>query len=641
MEQTIDKVILDLPKSTHNPKLCVMEQVLMQNLLPLQRTPKHQILPTSTDKEEELWKDRISLMNLMKLCQKEKDISKVQRIHGDVVKHNLIAEDAYVANSLITAYAKCGALEEAREIFEHLLVRDVVSWNALISGYVKNGIGDEALKCFRQMQSAGITPDVVTYICIAKACGIVGSLDIGERIDADVRKQRLLEKDVVLGTALVDMYSKCGSLEKAREVFEKLPEQNVVSWSSLIAAYVQNGLANEALECFRQMQNQGVCPNAVSYVSILKACGIAGSLEIGEDIDTEVNQQGLLQKDGVLGTALVDMYSKCGALKKAQKVFEQLPVRDVVSWNALIAGYAQLGHVNAALGFYNSMRAEDVVPNWVSFIILLNACSHAGLLKEGEKWFDEMRDLYCLSPVLEHYTCMIDLFGRAGHFIKLEILLKSLTSSDHLPLLLAILGACCKWVNVNLGRWAFEQSLVIDENCASAYVCMGDIYAAAGMQREAHGIKVLRVKNKAWMKIEHCSWSDANRKMHSFVVGDGSHPQSMHIYAKLEDLHRRLLHKGYFLHLDKVLSQKTTLDRKKEAMSCGHNVKLAIACALINSSDGMPIDISKNTEICEECHSDIMLISMVEKRKIQVNDAKFIHIFEGGNASKLRVWEIS
>ena len=192
---------------------------------------------------------------------------------------------------------------------------------------------------------------------------------------------------------------------------------------------------------------------------------------------------------------------------------------------------------------------------------------------------------------------------------------------------------------MKLGNWAFEQLVRLDETCSAAYVCMESIYIESGMRTEANEIATKRAENKAWKMPGCCQWNDGNGNIHSFTRADESHPQSSCIYAKLEEIREKLTQGGYSLGQHWV--SEAISDEEEKNVFCGLSEKLAIACALINSSDGMPIDISKNTEICEECHSDIMLISMVEKRKIQVNDAKFIHIFEGGNASKLRVWEIS
>ena len=335
------------------------------------------------------------------------------------------------------------------------------------------------------MHDEGVQPDVVTYVCMLKACGIVGSITLGEDIDAKVRKQGLLQQNVELGNALVDMYCKCGVLQKAQEVFEQMLIKNLVTWNIIITGYAQNGLGDGALQCFKKMQVAGVSPDAITYVSLLKACGSVGSLVIGEKINAEIRNHGLLYNDFFLGTALVDMYSKCGRLEKAREVFEELPVQNVVSWTALIAGYANSGHADVVLRLYRRMTINEcIVPNLITFIILLSACSHAGLVEQGEMLFNEMCFVYGLSPLLEHYTCMVDMFGRAGHFGKAEVLLDKVSHFGHLPLFLTTLGACRKWNNVKLGKWAFEQSLRLDDNCAPIYVCMENIYAAAAKQAE-------------------------------------------------------------------------------------------------------------------------------------------------------------
>ena len=417
--------------------------------------------------------DRSSLLNLIKTFGNEKNTRKVRRIHDDLLKKNVISKDAYIATSLITAYAKCGMLDMACEIFEQIPIRNVVSWNALISGYARNGLGDEALKCFKEMQEdANVCPNGVTFVCTLKACGMVGCIDIGEAIDVEVRKQGLLQKDIMVGTALVDMYCKCGALEKAREVFGLLPVHDIVSWSALIAGYVNNGLTHEALKCFKEMQVARISPDVMSYVFILKACAIQGSLDVGVDIHTEVKKRGLLQKDIVLGNVLVDMYAKCGALERAQEVFQLLPGRNVVSWTAVMAGFAQLGEPTLVLRLLVKMLSEGIMPDSVTFLVLLSVCNHAGLLKEGAQVFDDMCVVYGLTPTLEHYTCVTDLFVRAGHFAKAIYFLEKTSTSDNLPLFLTILAACHKWVNMKIGRCAFVQSVTLDENCSSAYVCM-------------------------------------------------------------------------------------------------------------------------------------------------------------------------
>jgi pentatricopeptide repeat protein len=382
-------------------------------------------------------------------------------------------------------YCKCGALEKAHEVFEGLQERSVVSWNALIAGYVQHARGVAALSCFRRMQDEGISPDSVSFASILKACGSIGALEIGQWIHSQITDQGLLEDDIVLATALVDMYAKCGVLVRAREAFEQLPVRNVVVWSALIAGYVQHGHGDEAMECFRKMQDEGVYPNFVTFISVLKSCGIIGCLEVGESLHVKIKQQGLLENEIVLGNALVDMYAKCGSLKKAQEVFEMIPNQSVVAWNALICGQSQMGRARKVFELFDEMREKGILPDLISFLILLSACSHAGFVEEAQVIFDDMCHVYRLNPELEHMSCMVDLFGRAGRFDKLKGILTKLSNIDYLPLFAALLGACCKWVNVELGKWAFEKLVRLDGQRAASYVCMRNIYEAAGMDAEA------------------------------------------------------------------------------------------------------------------------------------------------------------
>ena len=430
---------------------------------------------------------------ILKSCGASRSLEIGKYIDVEVRKQGLLQKDVMVGNALMSMYSKCGDLVKANEVFKQLPNSNVVSWNALITGYTQHGLGNEALQWFRKMQNECVCPDVVTYICVLKACGIVGSLEVGKDIHVEVRKQGLLQKSVVLGTALVDMYSKCGAFEKAREVFEQLPMSNIVTWNVLITGYTQHGLADEAIKCFTKMKDEGVCPNAVTYISILKACALVGSLQIGERIHAEVRKKGLLQKEVVLGTALVDMYAKCGVLGEAHKAFDMLPVQNVASWTALMTAYAQSGKAGRVLELFTQLISRGITPDLVTILVVLSACNHAGLVDEGQIIFDAIEQWYCLDPSIEHYNCMVDLFSRAGHFDKALDLIEKVPTSNQLRLWLSLLGACCKWVNVELGRWAFIRSVSLDEDCDAAYVYMGNIYAAAGMQKEADEIEVCRV----------------------------------------------------------------------------------------------------------------------------------------------------
>ena len=288
-----------------------------------------------------------------------------------------------------------------------------------------------------------------------------------------------LENHPSIGNYLVPMLADAGNVCDAHKVFHNLDFPNEYSWNSLITCFIKYGDPQKAFILYQKMCISSVKPTAYTFVALLKACTALKDLEGGQTIHAQIDRNVSLKADDFISSALINMYVKCGSIGKAEEVFENVLVRNVVSWNALISGYAQLGQANSVLNLYKRMRTEGIMPNSVTFIVLLTACSHAGLIKEGEKLFDDMCAHYFLSPTLEHYTCMIDLFGRAGDFDKMKALLDKMPSCDHIPLYLSILGACSKWRNVKFGLWAFKQVIGLDGNCAAAYMYMESIYTGS------------------------------------------------------------------------------------------------------------------------------------------------------------------
>jgi pentatricopeptide repeat protein len=355
-------------------------------------------------------------------------------------------------------------------------------------GYAEQGLGDEAMTCFRQMLNNGLCPDGVTFICLLKVCGSQGLIDMGKEIHASASRQGLLEKDAVLCTALLDMYARCGKFKEAQDVFNKLLIPNTLSWNTLISGYARHGLDEKVLELFYIMCRDGVSPDAGTFLLVLKACGNIGSLDIGEGIQEEVcrREDFLLEEKNVstmLFTALVDMYAKCGLVRKAQEMFNQIETPNLASWTALMAGYAQLGEAQMVLVIFSQLTIQGMLPDSLVFVILLTACSHRGLLEEGQIIFNAMSSIYSLTPTYEHYNCMVDLFGRAGRFVEAVLMIELVPYSDRLPLWSTLLGACRIWANVDLGRWAFKQSIQLDAKCAATYVCLRNILAFADIPK--------------------------------------------------------------------------------------------------------------------------------------------------------------
>ena len=440
----------------------------------------------------------ITFACVLKICGKLGAVEKGKNIHQEILREGYLENNSTLGNALVEMYAKCGDLGKAQDIFDDLIVLDVIGFTSLITGYGQHGYGDKALKCLEHMRSKGLSPDAMAFTCILKACGSMGAAETGKEIHADIVKEGLLVHDSVLGNALVDMYAKCGALAMAQQVFDEISIRDIVSWTSLISGYGRHGLGEETLNCFQRMQLEGLYPNAVTFVCLLQTCGSLGAMEKGKEIHTELVKEGLLEKDGMLGNALVDMYCKCGAIVKAEEVFHKLPNRGVVAWTALIAGYSHVGRYDAVFNSFNKMIGEGVEPNMITFLVVLSACSSSGLVDEGQMYFETMTSGYCIAPTIQHYTCMIDLFGRGGHFDKAVSMVGRMPSIDYLPAWLALLGACQKWGNLMLGRLAFEHSIRLDEKCAVAYDLMSTIYLAAGMQEDSAIVESMRMENKAW-----------------------------------------------------------------------------------------------------------------------------------------------
>ncbi|KAH7290027.1 hypothetical protein KP509_30G029200 [Ceratopteris richardii] len=438
-------------------------------------------------------------------------------IHEDIAGQGFLGKDIMLDTALIDMYAKCGALVRAQQLFEGLSTQDLVSWSALIAGYVQHGRGEAALHCYSRMRQSGHSPDAITYVCILKACSITGAVDMGMQIHDEVVIKGLLGKIVALDTALVDMYAHCGVLKKAREVFDKLKVRDVVAWSSFITGLSQEGQTNDAMECFIRMRAEGHYPDDITYTSILKACSNIGAVDLGKQIHIEIISQRLLEKNIVLGNSLIDMYAKCGVPMKAQQVFDEFPEKTMISWSILVTGYAQQGQVktaskcflemcnkglapniicwNALIGGYTqqgqiekalhccqSMQEEGISPDNVTFVCLLHACSHLGLVDEGQIIFGAMEEIYGMTPSVEHFTCLTDLFGRSGLIDKANSVINKMPFSDSSRVWCALLGACQKTGDAKLGSVAFGHAVNFDEFDGVTYICMQNLCLSANLQ---------------------------------------------------------------------------------------------------------------------------------------------------------------
>ncbi|KAH7373029.1 hypothetical protein KP509_17G033700 [Ceratopteris richardii] len=424
--------------------------------------------------------DRVTFTCILKVCAMLGARERGECIHDIIYRQGMLQGDVMLGTALIDMYAKCGALMKAKKVLEELSSRDIVAWNALMVGYAQNGQGEEALKCYERMQAEGLSANAFTFSCILKACGATGDVKKGERIHHEISRRGLLANNVVVGNSLVGMYVKCNALDKAWQALQELPSKNVVTWNTYLAGLIQNDQCEQVLASFESMKCQGFVPDQVTFVCVLKACGILGAADIGKKIYDDISRQGLLVDDIILSTAVVDMFAKCGCLGKAAQALQELAFRDTVTWNALIAGYAQQGLCEKVLECLRWMQIEGISPDASTFVCVLNACSHSGLLEDGFMFFKDMSTKYGIRQNLEHFTCMIDLFGRLGHLDKAVEMIQEIPSDDS-AVWSVLLDACGKWGDVDVGRWALQQAALAEETNSATYVLLSNVHANTGL----------------------------------------------------------------------------------------------------------------------------------------------------------------
>eukprot|EP00253_Pinus_taeda_P010633 PITA_10633 len=435
------------------------------------------------------------------------------------------------------------------------------------------------------------------------------------------------------------MYAKCGSIEFAQRWFDKISNKNVVSWNIMISGYVQNGLAIEALILFRNMVVENVTQNCVTAAIVLQACAHLASLQQGMSIHGYILRRHL-EVDVFVGNFLIDMYVKCGNVEMAQQVFDKMLRSDVVSWSAMITGYTQSGHAKEALSLFQKMQLEGLRPNSFTMASVLPACAHLkalleGLVDEGMRYFDFMIQDYCITPSVDHFTCMIDLLGCAGRLSEAQEIIERMPLKPNISVWGALLGACRVHRNIKLAQYVAERLFELDPKNVGYYVLLSNIYAASGRWNDVAKVRTM-MKELGLRKTPRCSLILVNKRFHAFFVGDRSHPQSENVYGTLETLVGQMKEAGYIPNTDFVLHDVE--EEVKGQMLSSHSEKLAIAFGLINTSPSTAIRITKNLRMCGDCHNATKFISKIVRREIIVRDANRFHYFINGFCSCKDYW---
>ncbi|CAL8115741.1 unnamed protein product [Prunus armeniaca] len=669
---------------------------------------------------------------LLKVCGDNADLRRGKEIHAHLISSGF-ATNLFAMTAVVNMYAKCRQINEAYKMFDRMPERDLVSWNTIIAGYAQNGLAKIALELVIRMQEEGQKPDSITLVTLLPAVADYGSLIIGKSIHAYVLRASF-ESLVNISTALLDMYSKCGSVGTARLIFNRMKQKTAVSWNSMIDGYVQNEDAEEAMEIFQKMLDEGFQPTNVTIMEALHACADLGDLERGKFVHKLVDQlklgsdvsvmnslmsmyskckrvdiaakifknlqgktlvswntmilgyaqngrvsealshfcqmqsqnmkpdsftmvsvipalaelsvtrqakwiHGLVirtcfDKNIFVMTALVDMYAKCGAVHTARKLFDMMDERHVTTWNAMIDGYGTNGLGKAAVDLFNEMEKGTIKPNDITFLCVISACSHSGLVEEGLQYFASMKEDYGLEPAMDHYGAMVDLLGRAGQLSEAWDFIQKMPMEPGITVFGAMLGACRIHKNVELGERAADKIFELNPVEGGYHVLLANIYSTASLWDKVAKVRKMMEK-KGLQKTPGCSLVDLRNEVHTFYSGSTSHPQSKRIYTFLETLGDEIKAAGYVPDTNSIHDVEADV---KEQLLNSHSEKLAIAFGLLNTTPGTTIHIRKNLRVCGDCHNATKYISLVTGREIIVRDMHRFHHFKNGTCSCGDYW---
>ncbi|KAI3841711.1 hypothetical protein MKX03_006855 [Papaver bracteatum] len=570
------------------------------------------------------------------------------------------AKNIYFSTKLVNLYSYLGDISYSSITFEQIRTKNVFAWNSMISGFVHNGCSREAINCYYRLlvtSASRVRPDFYTFPVVLKACGDlvdgkkvhcwVLKLGLASAVSqcGDDHKSRAVHgfvmrrswmcKDSFIENAVMDMYAKLGYIDLACKVFERMAFKDVISWNTLITGYAQNGLASEAVEVFREMEwCKGIVPDQGTLVSILPAFSHLGSLQDGMRVHGYSIKIGLCM-DIFVGTCLMDLYVKCGRLDDAMLLFKQVPRRSSVPWNAIISGHGIHGDGEVALKIFGEMQDDGVKPDHVTFVSVLSACSHAGLVEQGQSCFQLMQQKYGIEPSLKHYGCMVDLLGRAGHVDIAYDFIKNMPIRPDASVWGALLGACKIHHNEELGKVASEQLFEVDPENVGYYVLVSNMYASSGKWDGADKVRSL-ARDRGLRKTPGWSSIEVNKKVDVFYSGNQSHPQCEEIYKELGGLLSKMKSLGYVPDYSFVLQDVE--DDEKEHILTSHSERLAIAYGIINTPPKTPIRIFKNLRVCGDCHNATKLISKITERDIIVRDSNRFHHFRNGKCSCGDYW---
>ncbi|XP_018501756.2 pentatricopeptide repeat-containing protein At3g22150, chloroplastic [Pyrus x bretschneideri] len=489
--------------------------------------------------------DEVTFLSVLTACSQMQQLELAGQLHAFIIKH-LRLMPVILLNATIVMYSRCNSVDMSFKIFHKMPERDVVSWNTMISAFVQNGLDDEALMLVYEMQKQRFMIDSVTVTALLSASSNLRNPDIGKQTHA-----YLIRHDIQfegMDSYLIDMYAKSGSVRIAERVFKKdySRDRDQATWNSMIAGYTQNGLSEEAFFVFRQMLEQNLIPNAVTLASVLPACNPVGNIDMGKQLHG-FSIRHYLDQNVFVGSALIDMYSKCGAVTNADNVFAGSHEKNSVTYTTMILGYGQHGMGERALSLFHSMQKSGIAPDAITFVAVLSACSYAGLVNEGLSIYDSMKREYNIKPLSAHYCCIADMLGRVGRVVEAYEFVKGLgKEGDVMEIWGSLLGACRIHKHFELGKIVAGKLLELEAaNGKTGYhVLLSNMYAEEGKWENVDNVRK-QMREKGLRKETGCSWIDTSGFLNCFASRDQNHPQGDEIYDILEELTVKMKDTGY------------------------------------------------------------------------------------------------
>ncbi|CAL8169798.1 unnamed protein product [Prunus armeniaca] len=608
-------------------------------LHPLPKTSHHQLIPNFTLpkppqnplNQHSFEQNYRHICNLLLSLTQSRALPKGLQLHAHVLKSGFQTVPL-ISHHLINFYSKNQLPLHSSQIFEEAPDKSSTTWSSVISSFAQNELPVLAIEYFRRMLGTPLRPDDHIYPSVTKSCAILNRRDVGQSVHGFAVKTGF-EFDVFVGSSVVDMYAKCGEIRDARKMFDDIPHKNVVSWSGMIYGYAQVGEDEEALRLFKQALVQNLDVNDFTFSSVIRVCGNSTLLELGKQI------HGLCFKtnfnlSSFVGSSLVSLYSKCGVIEGAYRVFDEIPVKNLGMWNAMLIACAQHVHTDKALDLFKQMGSVGMKPNFITFLCVLYACSHAGLVEKGQYYFALMKE-YEIEPGEQHYASLVDLLGRAGKLAEAVKIIEEMPIEPTESIWGALLTGCRIHGDTELAASVADRVFELGPVSSGLHVLMSNAYAAAGRFEEAAKARKM-LRDRGMKKETGLSWVEEGNKIHTFAAGDRRHMRTKEIYLKLEELGEEMEKAGYVADTSFVLREVNR--EEKDQTIRYHSERLAVAFGLITFPPDRPIRIMKNLRICGDCHTAIKFMSKCSGRVIIVRDNNRFHRFEDGKCTCGDYW---